>query len=131
VNEPMVKALSVRQPWAWAIVAGLKPVENRTWRTVYRGPLAIHASQRFDADGAAWIAQHVGCAVPAALPHGGIVGHVQLTDCVEQFDSPWFFGPYGFVLQRATALPLVPLPGRLRLFDVAATVLTPATVEAT
>ena len=33
------KALSVRQPWAWAIVEGLKPVENRKRRTTYRGAL--------------------------------------------------------------------------------------------
>lgn len=36
-------ALTIKQPWASAIMAGLKRVENRTWRTDYRGPLAIHA----------------------------------------------------------------------------------------
>lgn len=37
--------LSVQQPWAWAILAGRKPVENRTWLTRHRGLLAIHASR--------------------------------------------------------------------------------------
>lgn len=37
-------ALSVRQPWASLIVAGIKRVENRTWTTDYRGPLLVHAS---------------------------------------------------------------------------------------
>ena len=46
-----MKALSVRQPWAWAIVAGWKPIENRTWATDYRGPLLIHAGRREDPDG--------------------------------------------------------------------------------
>lgn len=42
-----MKAITVRQPWAWAIASGEKLVENRSRGTTYRGPLAIHA-------GAAW-----------------------------------------------------------------------------
>jgi hypothetical protein len=38
-----MKAITVRQPWAWAIAAGAKTVENRTRGSAYRGPLAIHA----------------------------------------------------------------------------------------
>jgi hypothetical protein len=41
-----VKALTVQQPWAWAIVHGGKDVENRTQAWSYRGPLAIHAGAR-------------------------------------------------------------------------------------
>lgn len=44
-------ALTVKQPWASAIMAGLKRVENRTWRTDYRGPLAIHAGSSIDPAG--------------------------------------------------------------------------------
>ena len=43
-----MKALSVRQPWAELIVAGLKDVENRTWRTDYRGPVLIHAGMKIE-----------------------------------------------------------------------------------
>lgn len=39
--------LSVQQPWAWLIVAGYKTIENRTWRTNYRGRIAIHAGAKF------------------------------------------------------------------------------------
>ncbi|MDR2553726.1 MAG: ASCH domain-containing protein [Treponema sp.] len=42
-NVPM-KVLSVRQPYAALICAGVKKVENRTWTTAYRGRLLIHAS---------------------------------------------------------------------------------------
>ena len=38
-----MRCLTVRQPWAWAIVAGLKSIENRSRRTTHRGPLLIHA----------------------------------------------------------------------------------------
>lgn len=41
-----MRALTVQQPWAWAIVHGGKDVENRTQAWSYRGPLAIHAGQR-------------------------------------------------------------------------------------
>jgi hypothetical protein len=39
-----MRALSVRQPWAWAICHG-KDVENRSRGTRHRGLLAIHASK--------------------------------------------------------------------------------------
>lgn len=42
-----MKALSVRQPYAWLIVNGIKDIENRTWRTGYRGPVLIHASKNY------------------------------------------------------------------------------------
>jgi len=44
----VVRALSVRQPWAWAIARGYKPILNRSCATGYRGPLAIYASLRVD-----------------------------------------------------------------------------------
>lgn len=47
-----MRCLSIQQPWAWAIAHGGKNVENRTWATGYRGPLAIHAGVRWDEDGA-------------------------------------------------------------------------------
>ena len=45
-----MKVLSIRQPWAWLIMTGLKDVENRTWNTDFRGQFAIHASRKFDWD---------------------------------------------------------------------------------
>lgn len=44
-----MKAITVKQPWAWAIRWGFKPVENRSQRTAYRGKLAIHAGLGFPA----------------------------------------------------------------------------------
>jgi hypothetical protein len=41
-----MKAITVRQPWAWLVVTGKKDIENRTWRTHYRGKLLIHAASR-------------------------------------------------------------------------------------
>ncbi|MDE3077782.1 MAG: hypothetical protein KGJ86_20365 [Chloroflexota bacterium] len=46
-------ALTIRQPWAWAIEHG-KHVENRSWEVTFRGPLWLHAGarSRWDPDGA-------------------------------------------------------------------------------
>ena len=43
-----MKTLSVRQPWAHLICSGLKDVENRSWRTNYRGKVLIHSPAKFD-----------------------------------------------------------------------------------
>jgi hypothetical protein len=45
-----IRILTVRQPWAWAIIAGYKPVENRSRLMTggYRGPVAIHSGLKPD-----------------------------------------------------------------------------------
>lgn len=40
-----MKAISLTQPWATLIAIGAKAIETRSWRTEYRGPLAIHAAK--------------------------------------------------------------------------------------
>jgi hypothetical protein len=40
----MTKALTVKNPWAWLIEKGIKDIENRTWRTNFRGRVLIHAA---------------------------------------------------------------------------------------
>jgi hypothetical protein len=41
-----VKALTLHQPWASLVAAGVKMIETRSWSTRYRGPLAIHAGAK-------------------------------------------------------------------------------------
>lgn len=43
-----MQAISVQQPWAFAIARGGKTVSNQSLPTAYRGPLLIHASMRVD-----------------------------------------------------------------------------------
>jgi hypothetical protein len=54
------------------------------------------------------------------LQRGGIVGSVELVDCVteESASSGWFFGRYGFVLRDPKPLPFRPFKGMLGFFDV-------------
>lgn len=46
-----MKALTVRNPWAWAIIYGGKDVENRSVRTNHIGPVAIHTAKAVDTEG--------------------------------------------------------------------------------
>ena len=82
-----MKALTVHQPWAWAIINGRKRVENRNWSTRVRGRIAIHSSQTRTRrwreltamleDAATWKACN-------ESPNGAILGTVELVDCVEE-----------------------------------------------
>ena len=119
-GEPM-PTLSIQQPWAWLIVNGYKPVENRDWKTLRRGPLLIHAGKEIDKAGYEWVAKHLPeifglIPSPHAIERGGIVGAVRVVDCVMKHLSIWFFGKYGFVMEDATVLPFMPLKGQLGFF---------------
>lgn len=39
-----MKVLTLHQPWASLVTLGAKRIETRSWKTEYRGPLAIHAA---------------------------------------------------------------------------------------
>jgi hypothetical protein len=43
-------ALTLHAPWAWAVVHGVKTVENREWPTRHRGPIFVHAGRSFESD---------------------------------------------------------------------------------
>jgi len=125
--------LSVQQPWAWLIVNGFKPVENRSWSTAVRAPILIHAGKKVDKSfDFAWAEKLIGRSIPRFFPPGedraldngyqamtgGIVGRARLVDCVKAHPSPFFFGEYGFVLADAELLPFTPIAGKLGFFEV-------------
>src|ERR1700712_1986361 len=106
-----MKCLSLRQPWAWLVVNGFKDIENRSWKTKHRGPLLIHASQRPIpnlAEVREEVRRRFRIEIPEELQFGGIVGQVNVVDCVTESASPWFLGQVGLVCEDARALPFVP-----------------------
>jgi hypothetical protein len=129
-----MKCLSVQQPWAWALIHGTKRVENRTWRTKYRGAVIIHAgvsdARLKGTTPADWHGEGLtGLPAFAELPFGAVVGTVRLVDCVplaEVLGRPFAEGPWCWIV--ADPAPCVPVPwkGQQMLFDVPASVLTPA-----
>ncbi len=97
----------------------MKPVENRTRPFSYRGPLLIHAGRKRAATPLGEIERRFGVDVPELeLRFGGIVGIVDLVDCVIGHPSPWFEGPFGLVLHNPRPLPFVAMSGQLGLFCV-------------
>jgi hypothetical protein len=122
-----MKALSIRQPWAWLITHGYKRVENRSWRTPFRGEFLIHAAGKMtqnDYYRAFSLAFRQGIIVPHedALGFGGIVGVATLVDCrpvdPRGEKDPFFFGPYGFILTDAEPREFIPCKGKLGFFNV-------------
>ncbi|WP_174153421.1 hypothetical protein [Rhizobium skierniewicense] len=124
-NLPLI-ALSVRQPWAWAIVHAGKPVENRSWKSnnpgmKFRGPCCIHASKgmtRAEYEDAAEFMSSIGitCPAQADLQRGGLVGFTNIVDIVTELDSPWFFGPKGLLLRDTQPVDFIPSVGALGFF---------------
>lgn len=111
IERGEIKALSIRQPYPHHIFHDGKNVENRDWSTRGRGWFIVHAGvskSELDKDDS----------LHQQMPRGGVVGMARITDCVEQMNSRWFFGPYGFVLSDAFPLPLIPCPGRLKFFEL-------------
>lgn len=110
-----VKVLSIRQPWAHAIMRLGKDVENRSWPTHYRGPLLIHAGKT--PDRSAFPVLNVD---RRAIEYGAIVGIVDLVDCRQDAEatSSWAVaGMWHWVLDAPREFEPIPCPGQLRLFD--------------
>lgn len=114
-------ALSIRQPWAFAILNLGKTCENRTWSTPYRGPIVVHAGRQIDHEGIAYLRER-GFYVPAHLVTGAYLGYVTITGCrqstvAERFGrggDPWATGPWCFELAAPSPW-ASPIPGRGRL----------------
>lgn len=116
-----MKAISIQQPWAWAILNAGKDIENRDWRTNLRGRVLIYAGKKIDKPGYDFLYHKMGLLhVPPykELKTGGIVGMVEIVDCVSDSDSRWFFGPFGFVLKNPLPLEFFPCRGKLGFFEV-------------
>lgn len=114
----MAKALTIKQPWAWAIIEAGKDVENRSRRTHYRGPLFVHAGLQDSLEGWEWL-DEMGIPLPVDPPTGGIIGLVDLVDCVQGHDSPWAMeGYYHWIVENPRRREFVPMSGKLSMFDV-------------
>jgi ASCH domain len=121
-----VKALCVKQPHAFALIYGHKRIENRTWRTNYRGPLIIHASKAVneikprELDGR-WLRIIPEIRPLKATDFGCLYGLVDLTDCVP-FErvkgQPYAEGPWCWIVANPRPLLRTPYRGKLQLFDV-------------
>jgi ASCH domain-containing protein len=129
MTSSILRAISIRQPWAWLILHAGKDIENRCWPTRVRGRILVHAAKGMTLDewGDAWeFARGSGASEKAlaagvtfrTIERGGIVGSVEIVDCVTESDSPWFVGKHGFVLRDPKPLTFMPVRGQLGFFEV-------------
>jgi hypothetical protein len=133
-----MKAISIRQPWAWAILYAGKDIENRDGRWNLRGRVVIHAgktlsrAERAAIDDVAAFIRKPGLVVPSPRQFaergllGALIGTVEIVDCVAHSNSPWFYGPFGLVLREPRPFPTpIPFKGALGLMNVPDGILPP------
>lgn len=92
-----MKALSIKQPWAALIAHGIKDIENRTWRTHFRGKIYIHASakdfgslsQALNQDQWSKTIEKWDSDYFPNRPLSAIIGEVKIVDCVQDHPSIW------------------------------------------
>jgi len=89
-----MKALSIKQPWASLIAHGIKNIENRTWKTKFRGRIFIHASS--NAKGFLDLLNkkqvddlRLKTDLDFNFPISAIIGEVEIIDCVINHPSIW------------------------------------------
>lgn len=110
-------AVSLRQPWAWLAVHGLRQSFRRAEATQHRGELLIHAALAIDEAGYAWCHRHRPAngaqpPAPATITRGGIVGRARLIACIRD-GAAW-----RWVLADPETLPFHRCRGVPGLFDV-------------
>lgn len=128
-----IKALSLKQPFAWLIANGYLLVDDRSWGTQYRGPILIHASKGLYKEYYQYIKSETDIPIPDQdkLEYGGVVGLAKLVLCskpgalpagISREQRAHFSGVhhsyYGFLFEDAMPLPLMPCAGKLGLFEI-------------
>lgn len=138
-----MKTLTYKQPWATLIAAGIKDIENRTWKTNFRGRTLIHASAtKYDernnniifteaqkhklSDPVITInnsSNRLGLYYIAPLDlsiTSAIIGEVDIIDCVQNHSSIWALpNHYHWVLANAVMYdePILNVKGKLSFWE--------------
>lgn len=121
-----MKAISIMQPYASLIVRGVKDIENRSRPFHHTGPLLIHASKSWSKLGYHFVTDKMDEYIPSKDQHvfGAIIGMVDMVGCVDESESKWFFGDWGFEFENAIEFKKpIPWRGQLWIFDVPDSVL--------
>lgn len=120
----IARALTIRQPWAWAILYAGKDIENRSWpppHHVIGHRIAIHAGKHHDRQAIASYIEVYGDHLPDDLPRGAIIGSALVAGYVcddgacsspslrRYRRSPWFQGPFGWVMTDPKPAPSITL----------------------
>ena len=82
-----MRAITLHRPWSFAVAHLGKDVENRGWRTNYRGLVAIHAGQRWNHDAEEYLDRVANRSIRSAgnVYDEGVVAVANLVDCHEAY----------------------------------------------
>ena len=98
-----MKSLTIWQPHANAILYYGKDIENRPKCFSIRGTIAVHAGAKIDSS--IYLPENF----KKQIIRSAIIGVIDIVDCVDDHESDWFNGPYGYVLDNPRPL-LKPIP---------------------
>ena len=133
VPKGVIKALSLKQPYAWLIANGYLLVDDRTWGTGYRGAMLIHASKGIYGEYYDYLVANTDISLPSIdkLGYGGVVGIAKLVLCARPDEIPptlseeqrlHFSGVprdgFGFLFENAKPIDLMPCAGKLGIFEI-------------
>ncbi|MDY6803498.1 MAG: ASCH domain-containing protein [Cyanobacteriota bacterium] len=124
----MTKVLTIKQPWAWLIAEGIKTIENRTWKTNYRGPLGIHAGKSNSdlspilIDRINGILKEMSIKLPSIdrlkSEQGHIIAIADLTPITTDKEDRWAIpGQYHWKLENARRITPIQAKGKLGLWN--------------
>lgn len=116
----ILKVLSIKQPWAQLIAEGLKDIENRTWKTNYRGKILIHSTKQMDKDFPLEFDKERKKLQFYNGYSSAIIGEVEILDCVKNHNSIWAETEcWNFVLGNAVLYkdPLLNISGKLGIWN--------------
>ena len=128
-GDTTMRAISVPQPFASAILYGIQTIVNRTAEASLPPAgawFALHASRKDASNGRAlfadaWVQRTQKPLVLAQLPKGAILGFVHVAHCVqkERCNASFALGPYCFLVDDVLALDTpYHIPGQQGLWEV-------------
>ncbi len=120
-----MKAISVKQPWAWAIAYKQKTIETRTWWTNYRGPLLIASSLKPDRTLLDWFIKETGQHIENQMEYGKAIAVAELVDCRPMTEKDQdaalcdiYPKAFSWVLENVRTINPFPVKGQLGLYEV-------------
>ena len=125
-----MKVITIKQPFASMIAAGIKEYEFRTWKTKYRGEILIHAGKGIDKKA---MKKFEGYGLE--YPSGCIIAKAVLSDCIEVSENfranlskknPMVYSSiikhtewegYAFQLDKIEKIEPIPINGKLSIWE--------------
>lgn len=126
-----MKVITIKQPFASLIAAGIKEYEFRTWKTKYRGEIFIHAGKGIDKKAMKKFEEY-----GLEYPSGCIIAKANLSDCIKVDDefrkvlfekNPKVYNSiikhiewdgYGFKLDNIEKIKPIPAKGKLSIWEM-------------